>query len=49
MLKEANNTQGIHSGRSPNDDMASDFNTPQCHAFNYVSLYYVWFANTIVA
>ena len=29
--------------------MASDFSTPQFHAINYVSLYYVWFANTIVA
>ena len=32
-----------------NDNMASDFSTPQFHAINDVSLYYVWFANTIVA
>ena len=42
-------TQGINSGGSPNDNMASDFSTPQFHAINYVSLNYVWFANTIVA
>ena len=48
MLKEAKDTQGIHSGGSPNDIMASDFSTPQFHAINDVSLYYGWFANTIV-
>ena len=49
MLKEAKDTQGINSGGSHNDNMVSDFSTPQFHAINYVSLYYVWFANTIVA
>ena len=49
MLKGAKGTQGINSGGSLNDNMASDFSTPQFHAINYVSLYYVWFANTIVA
>ena len=49
MLKEAKDTQGINSGGSPSDNMASDFSTPQFHAINYVSWYYVWFANTIVA
>ena len=49
VLKEAKDTQGISSGGSPNDNMASDFSTHQFHAVNYVSLYYVWFANTIVA
>ena len=44
MLKEATDTQGINSGGSPNDNMASDFSTTQFHAINYV-----WFANTIVA
>ena len=33
----------------PNDNMASDLSTPQFHAINCVSLYYVWFVNTIVA
>ena len=42
-------TQGINSVGSPNDNIASDFSTPQFHAINYVSLYYVWFANIIVA
>ena len=49
VLKEAKDTQGINSGGSPNDNMASDFSTPQFHAINDVSLYYVWFVNTIVA
>ena len=49
VLKEAKDTQGINSGGSPNGNMASDFSTPQFHAINDVSLYYVWFANTIVA
>ena len=49
VLKEAKDTQRINSGGSPNGNMASDFRTPQFHAINYVSLYYVWFANTIVA
>ena len=48
MLKEAKDTQGINSGGSPNDNMAS-FSTPQFHAINDVCLHYVWFANTIVA
>ena len=48
MLKEAKYTQGINIG-SPNDNMASDFSTPQFHAINDVCLHYVWFANTIVA
>ena len=34
MLKEAKDTQGINSGASSNDTMASDFNTPQFHAIN---------------
>ena len=38
MLKEAKDTQGINSGGSPNDDMASDFSTPHFHAINNVSL-----------
>ena len=42
MLKEAKDTQGINSGGSPNDNMAFAFSTPQFHAINYVSLYYVW-------
>ena len=49
MLQEAKDTQGINSVGSPNDNMASDFSTPQFHAIKYVSLYYVWFANTIVS
>ena len=49
VLKEAKDTQGIHSGGSPNDNMASDFSTLQFHAINNVCLHYVWFANTIVA
>ena len=49
VLKEAKDTQGINSGGSPNDNMASDFSTPKFHAINYVSLYYFSFANTIVA
>ena len=47
--REVKDTQGINSGGSPYDNMASDFSTPQFHAINDVSLYYVWFANTIVA
>ena len=46
MQKEAKDTQGINSRGSPNDNMASDFSTPQFHAINDV---YVWFANAIVA
>ena len=49
VLKEAKDTQGINSGGSPNDNMASDFSTLQFHAINDVYLYYVWFANTSVA
>ena len=49
MLKEAKNTQGINSGGSPNDNMASDFSTPQFHAINEVCLHYVWFAKTFIA
>ena len=41
MLKEAKDTQGINSGDSPNDNMASDVSTPQFHAINDVSLNYV--------
>ena len=44
VLKEANDTQGINSGGSPNDNMASDFSTPRFHAIKDV-----WIANTIVA
>ena len=29
VLKEAKDTQGINSGGSPNDNMASDISTPQ--------------------
>ena len=32
MLKEAKDTQRINSGGSSNDNMASDFSTPQSHA-----------------
>ena len=32
--KEAKDTQGINSGGSSNDNMASDFITPQSHAIN---------------
>ena len=39
VLKEAKDTQGINSGGSPNDSIASDCSTPQFHAINYVSLY----------
>ena len=39
VLKEEKDTQGINSGGSPNDNMASDFNT---------CLHYVWFANTFI-
>ena len=46
---KAKDTQGINFVGSPNDNMASDFSTPQFHAINDVSFYYVWFANTIVA
>ena len=35
VLKEVKDAQGINSGRS-NDNMASDFSTPQFHAINYV-------------
>ena len=43
MLTEAKDTQEINSGHFPNDNMASDFSTPQFHAINDV-----WFANTII-
>ena len=33
-LKETKNTQGIDYGGSSNDNMASDFSTPQSHAIN---------------
>ena len=49
VLKEAKDTQGLNSGSSPNDDMASDISTSQFHAINDVCLHYVWFANTIAA
>ena len=49
VLKEAKYTQVMNSGCFPNDNMASDFSTPQFHAINDVCLHYVWFANTIVA
>ena len=48
VLKEAKGTHGINSGGSPNDNMASDFTTPQIHAITDVCLHYVWFANAIV-
>ena len=34
MLKEAKDTQEINSVGSYNDNMASDFSTPQSHAIN---------------
>ena len=34
VLNEAIDTQGINSGGSSNDNMASDFSTPQSHAIN---------------
>ena len=34
MLKEAKGTHGINSGGTPNNNMASDFSTPQFHAIN---------------
>ena len=49
VLKEAKDTQGINSGSSPNDNMASDFSTPQFHAINDVCLHYVWFAKTFIS
>ena len=49
MLKEAKDTLGINSGGSPNDNMASDFSTPQFYAISDVRLHYVWFAKTIIA
>ena len=33
-LKETKETQGINYGGSSNDNMASDFSTPQSHAIN---------------
>ena len=48
VLKEAKDTQGINSGGSPNDNMASDFSTPQFHTINDVYLDYVCFAKTII-
>ena len=33
-LKETKDTQGINYGGSSNDNMASDFSTPQSHAIN---------------
>ena len=44
MLKEAKYTQGINSGGSHNDNMASDLSSPQFPAINDVCLHYVWFA-----
>ena len=32
VMKEAKDTQGIHSGGSSSDNMASDLRTPQSHA-----------------
>ena len=43
VLKEAKDTQGINCGGSSNDNMASDFSTPQFHAINDVC-----FAKTII-
>ena len=34
MLKEVKDTQGINYGGSSNDNMTSDFSTPQSHAIN---------------
>ena len=34
MLKEAKDTQEINTGVSSNDNLASDFSTPQFHAIN---------------
>ena len=47
VLKEAYDTDGINFGSS-NDNIASDFSTPQFHAINDVCLHYVWFAKTII-
>ena len=47
ILKEAKDTQGINSGGSPKDNMASDFSTPQFHATNDVCLHYVWFVKQL--
>ena len=38
VLKEAEDTQIINSGGSSNDNMASDFITPQFHAINDVCI-----------
>ena len=48
MLREAKDTQGINSGGYSNDNMASDFSTPQFLVINDVCLHYVWFAKTII-
>ena len=37
MLKETKDTQEKNSGGSSNDNMASDFSTPQAHAIKDVS------------
>ena len=34
MIKETKYTQGINSGVYSNDNMASDFSTPQSHTIN---------------
>ena len=31
-MKQTNDTQGIHSGGSSNNNMVSDFSTPRSHA-----------------
>ena len=48
VLKDAKDTQRINSEGSSNDNMVSDFSTPQFHAINHVCLHYVWFAKTII-
>ena len=48
MLKAAKDTQGINTGGSSNDNMASDFNTHQFHAIDDVCLHYVWYAKIII-
>ena len=41
VVKEAKDTPEINSRGSSNDNMTSDFNTPQFHAINDVCLHYV--------
>ena len=38
MLKETKDTQGITSGGSPNDNMASDFSTPSMQSIMFIGI-----------